>query len=278
MAAPNKKVYPLGLRSARIYKLNTNGYPDATALTAYDGILLGGPNVFTMDTPSRTQIVHPGNDGAKQYDSLPGIDPVAGTLSGSRVDFDTIAAVTGTKVFVEGETNWVGRMTDTEDAGLPDFGLVIYRQAKQASGVVRTFNTRVFPSLTLSPQNDGMQRDRNDPMGWELTFSKVTKDLTGRTWTTSDDGALVKVFNDGESFYRQHYAAFKADGTEDEYSFTATLQAANTTDMKVYVDGVLRSGTITLAVDKITFTGTLPTAGQIIVVKYPLAVSAVDED
>jgi len=48
--------------------------------------------------------------------------------------------------------------------------------------------------------------------------------------------------------------------------------------MKVYVDGVLRSGTITLAVDKITFTGTLPTAGQIIVVKYPLAVSAVDED
>lgn len=281
MTAPNKKLFPLGLEAGRIYKLNSDGVPDATGLTAYDGIAIGGPTVFSMDDVSREQIAHPGNNGVLQYDSLPGVDPVGGKLAGSRIDFDTIAAVTNTKVFVEGDTNWIGRMTNTEQAALPDFAMVLYTQSKQKTGNARTYNTLVFPSLTLAPQNRNLQRERSDPTNYLLTFAKTTQDITGRAWTLADDGATAKVYNEGESFYRIHYAFFLSDGTGPAYSFSAGLQAANTT-MNVYVItagvGVERTTNVTKATDKITFTTTQPAAGTIIAVKYYLLASAIDID
>lgn len=276
MAAPGKKIFPLGLEAGRIYKLNTDGLPAASSTAPYDGVAIGGPTVFAMENVEREQVAHPGNNGVLQYDSLPGIAPLAGSLAGSRIDLDTLALVTDTTVRVTGETNRVLRMTDTEDAGLPDFGLVLYTQAKGKTGSTRTYLTKVFPSVTLAPQNSGMQRERQDPTNYQITFSKVTADLTGEDFTALADGALSGVYLEMESYYRQHYVAFLADGTEDEYSFTATLQAANTTDMQVYVDGVERTTNLTKATSKITFTSSIPAANSLIVVRYPLATTAVD--
>lgn len=278
MAAPGKKIFPLGLEAGRIYKLNADGMPDATSTTAYDGVPIGGPTVFTMDNVEREQVAHPGNNGVLQYDSLPGIAPLAGSLAGSRIDLDTLALVTDTVVRVTGETNRVLRMTDTEDAGLPDFGMVIYTQAKGKTGSTRTYLSKVFPSVTLAPQNSGMQRERQDPTNYQITFSKVTADMTGEAFSVVADGAKSGVYYDAESFYRPHYAAFLADGTEDEFVFTATLQAANTTDMQVYVDGVERTTNLTKATSKVTFTTSIPAANSLIVVRYPLATTAVDID
>jgi hypothetical protein len=277
MAAPGKKVYPLGLEAGRIYAL-TNGLPAATGLTAYDGVPIGGPTVLTLDSVERERVAHPGNNGIQQYDSLPGTGAFGGSLVGSRIDFDTIALVTGVKVFVEGETNSIARMSDTEQRSMPSFGLLCYTQSKQKSGSVRTFSSIVIPSTTLAPQNHGYQRERSDPTNYMLTPTIVTADITGRTLTVADDGCLTAPYMEKESFYRQHYAAFKWDGTGPVALFTSTLQAANTTDMIVYVNGVIRTTNITKAVTGVTFTVTQPALNDIVVIKYGLADAAVDID
>ena len=277
MAAPGKKIFPLGLEAGIIYALNSDGVPAATSTTVYDGIEIGGPTVFTMDSVAREQVAHPGNNGVLQYDSLPGISAPAGSLTGSRIDLDTAAAVTGTKVFVESETNWIGRDTDTEQKSLPSFAMVLYTQAKGKALNVRTYNTLVFPQVTLAPQNRSLQRERSDPSNYQITFSKTTQDITGRAWTLADDGALVKTYNEGESFYRIHYAFFKSDGTGPAYLFSANRQAAN---MSVYVItvgvGVERTTNVTKAVTGVTFTVSQPAVDTIICVKYYLAANAID--
>ena len=283
MTAPTKKIFTVGLNAARIYALDQDSlYVTGGATSAYDGIAVGGPVVFSYEPPDPQSIAHPGNNTVLQRDVLPSQDTASGTLEVSRTDYDTLAHLLNVNVRTFNDIYslaWGSNQQGTE----PTVALVTYAQGKLPSGA-RAWSTYVMPRCVIVPKPKGMSREQQN-MTYFVQPQSTTAHITGLALTTSDDGATAAEVIEYQSNYRLHFAQWKTSaGAEVDYNFNINLKyTANAGNGIV----VTKNGTLmtygatadathyTANADKITF-GAALTENDIVVAMYELAESAVD--
>jgi hypothetical protein len=272
MANPTQKIFTVGLNAARIYALNSSGTPAAVNATVYDGLNVGGPTSFTLNIPTPTTIAHPGNNSVLQYDILPSLDTSNGTLTVSRQDNATIALLTGTKVFDDGERNVIGWMTSAQSTE-PTVMLLVYDQAKDNSGN-RVWHTYIMPRTVIYPAPKSMSRERSD-LSFAVQPSICTAFPNGIAFTAADQGYTTAQMLDYQSNHRIHIAAWVTTATEAAYSLPASAPAYVTggTGMVVTKNGVLMTygatadtTHYTANTTTITFGGALTNADRVVAI------------
>lgn len=239
MAAPSLKIFSVGMNAARIYALTTAGYPAATNATVYDGINVGGPIQFGLETPDPDVIAHPGNNAIRQTDVMPSLSPTTGTLTVSREDATTIALLSGTKVHViETSFNAIGWGTSQQSLE-PTVGMLVYDQAKDEAGN-RVWRTHMLGRCVILPKPKGMSRDRGD-LTYTVQPQVTTKYLTGLAFTANDNGFTTADVITFTSSHRLHVAAWVTTATETAYPFNASYPKYITgaPGIAVYKNGVL---------------------------------------
>lgn len=282
MTAPTKKIFTVGLNAARIYALDQDsGWIDAASATAYHGLSVGGPITFTYEPPDPESVVHPGNNGVLQRDTLPSQETSSGSLEVSRTDYDTVALLSNTKVRVFGDINSVGWGTNQQGTE-PTVAFVTYAQGKLPNGT-RGWSTFVFPKATIVPKPKGQGREQANHI-YAVQPNIVSTHLTGIAATLADDGFTTTEVFEYQSNYRLGFAAWKTTSTEDAYDFAANLKFVNLGAGSIVVTkngtqmtyGATADSThYTADADGITF-GAALTNGDIVVAMYELATTAVD--
>lgn len=284
MTPPTKKIFTVGLNAARIYKLDQDtGWINGSAgATAYNGLSVGGPVTFSYEPPDPTSIVHPGNNGILQRDSLPSQDTSSGSLEVSRTDYDTIALLSNTKVRVFGDINSIGWGTNQQGTE-PTVAFLTYAQGKLPSGV-RVWSTYVFPKALITPKPKGQDRNQQN-LKYFVQPNIVTTHLNGLAATTADDGFTATEVFEYQSNYRLTYDQWATTaGAEVDYTFDTDLPYTANAGSGIVVtkNGVLMTYGATAdathyvaTATKITF-GAALTNGDIVVAFRELAESAVD--
>jgi hypothetical protein len=275
MTVPTKKIFAVGLNAVRIYALNAlTGIINASSLTAYDGLSVGGPVTFSYEFPDPESVVHPGNNTVLQRDVLPSLDTSSGTLEVSRSDADTIALLNNTKVRTVGDANqllWGSNQAGNE----PTVGLVAYAQAKTPTGL-RAWSTYVMKAIVI-PKPKGMAREQANLTYFVQPQPSTTK-ITGETLTAADDGATSVEVLEYQSNYRMHFTSWNTTTSSATFTLGATFPMVNTTGLTVYVDGALQtSGAYTATTAAITFTANVA-GSKNVTAMYELAESVVDVD
>src|SRR5574340_408944 len=97
MTATSGKQLAVGMRYARAYALDSNGYPLVSSTTVYEGLEFGGAKSFELNVPDARRIVHTGNDRVLALDYLPPNEPVSGVLRIARSEMDLNALLMNTK-------------------------------------------------------------------------------------------------------------------------------------------------------------------------------------
>jgi hypothetical protein len=283
MSAPSKKIFTVGLNAARIYELDQDdGAIASTNATAYDGLSVGGPVLFSYSPPDPESIAHPGNNQVLQRDVLPSLDSSSGSLEVSRSDMDTIAALTNVNVFNPvTDINSIAWQTNQQGTE-PTVGLLVYAQAKTAAGL-RAWSTYIFPKAVIVPKPKGMSRDQANH-AFFVQPQSATKHIYGVALNSTDDGCTSAEVIEYQSNYRLHVAGWTTTATEAAYLFDASLQYTNNGAAGIIVtkNGVkMTYGATADAVhytadgDTITF-GAALTNGDKVVALYELADASVD--
>lgn len=284
MTAPTKKIFTVGLNAARIYELDQDdGAIASTNATAYDGLSVGGPVVFTYEPPDPESIAHPGNNQVLQRDVLPSLESSSGVLEVSRTDYDLIVALTNTNVFnPTTDINSIGWQTNQQGTE-PTVALLVYAQGKLPSGV-RGWSTYVIPKSVIIPKPKSMSREQSNH-SFFVQPQASSKHIYGVAFNATDDGFTSAEVNEYQSNYRLHIAGWTTTSTETVYSFDASQQYTANAGAGIIVtkNGVKMtysatpSGTTqySTSASAITF-GSALTNGDKVVALYELAESAVD--
>jgi hypothetical protein len=265
MTATSGLQLAVGARYAAVYKLNSNGRPAATGLTAYDGLTFHGPKAFTLNIPEPRKITHVGGDRVLAVDALPPTEAASGEIRVPTDNFDIDAVLTGTKKFTVAEASSLASMTDLQGSE-PQVGLLLFQQSLDSATKLRRWRYIIIPVARIVPMTVGMSENPEDTR-YMVYMSPTTKHLWGATMTTATEGATEAQFVRGMAEYKPHVAAWLADGTETHFPFATDKQAATITKVDVYVNGVLTSAGITVSTDKLTFTAA-PTLNDEIVAFY----------
>lgn len=283
MAAPAKKIFTVGLNAARIYELDQDdGSIASSNATAYDGLSVGGPVVFTYEPPDPESIAHPGNNQVLQRDVLPSLDASSGSLEVSRTDVDTIAALTNVNVFAPvTDINSIAWQTNQQGTE-PTVALMVYAQAKTAAGL-RAWSTFVFPKATIVPKPKGMSREQSNH-AYFVQPQSAAKHVYGVALNATDDGCTSAEVIEYQSNYRLHVSGWTTTSTETDYNFAAALKYTNNgangiivtkNGVKMTYGATADAVHYTADADGITF-GAALTNGDKVVALYELAESAVD--
>jgi hypothetical protein len=272
MANAAKYVFGAGLAYGQVFVLNSAGLPAATSVALYEGFPMPAPSTMTVSQGSPEYVPVIAHDQKLGQHMFPTTDPLTMALTLAKKDADFHAAITNTKVRTLHEAILTGEDTNQE-GNEPSVAIVVTSTGLPAQGA--RWQSQVFRYCTLTPIIKNAEGRTAAGYVYNGEASRYTKYLTGQALTSGTDGNTSEAVTDYFTNNRLWFAAFLADGTEDEYAFHADRQAADTASMGVYVDGVERTASITKATDKITFTGTLPTANQVIVVQYQLASTAI---
>lgn len=284
MTAPTQKIFAIGLNAARIYELDQDdGSIASVNATAYGGLSVGGPVVFTYEPPDPESIAHPGNNQVLQRDVLPSLEASSGVLEVSRTDYATIAALTNVNVRTNLITNvnaipWQTNQQGTE----PSVALLIYAQGKLPSGV-RAWSTFVFPKCIIIPKPKGMSREQANHV-YFVQPQSATKHLTGDALTITDDGCTAAEVIEYQSNTRLHIAAWTVTASEQTLLFDTDLPYSNngSSGIRVTKNGTpltygatADSNHYVADANSIDF-GAALTNGDKIVAMYELADTAVD--
>lgn len=283
MAAPTKKIFTVGLNAARIYELDQDdGTIASSNATAYDGLSVGGPVLFTYEPPDPESIAHPGNNQVLQRDVLPSLEASSGSLEVSRSDVDTIAALTNVNVFNPvADINSIAWQTNQQGTE-PTVGLLVYAQAKTAAGL-RAWSTFVFPKAVIIPKPKGMSREQANH-AYFVQPQSAAKHVYGVALNATDDGCTSAEVIEYQSNYRLHVAGWTTTSTETDYNFASGLKYTNNGSAGIIVTkngtkmtyGATADAThYTADADGITF-GAALTNGDKVVALYELADTAVD--
>lgn len=283
MAAPTKKIFTVGLNAARIYELDQDdGTIASSNATAYDGLSVGGPVLFTYEPPDPESIAHPGNNQVLQRDVLPSLEASSGSLEVSRSDVDTIAALTNVNVFNPvTDINSIAWQTNQQGTE-PTVGLLVYAQAKTAAGL-RAWSTFVFPKAVIIPKPKGMSREQANH-AYFVQPQSAAKHVYGVALNATDDGCTSAEVIEYQSNYRLHVAGWTTTSTETDYNFASGLKYTNNGSAGIIVTkngvkmtyGATADAThYTADADGITF-GAALTNGDKVVALYELADTAVD--
>jgi hypothetical protein len=259
----------VGLRHVQILALDTNGYPNTTATTAYEGITISGAKAFDVTDPEPRRITHTGDDRVIALDVLPPNEPMSGTITVGKINDDVDAVLSDDKSFTVGAAEMFGVGTDNRGEE-NQVCLMCYQQALDtdpASGSfgLRRFRGYIFPKTLLVRQEAGMN---NDPA--ETTYNvypQLTKEhVWGTAFSTTTEGFELAQGVRFISQYKPKLAAFNGDTTTTTFTLPTDVPAASTATIAVWVNGTADTSW-TLTTTNIT-TSEAPQTDQKIVVFY----------
>lgn len=265
MTAASGKQYAVGARHAIVYALNSDGRPNATATTYYEGLELTGPKAVTLNVPEPRRIDHYGADRVLAVDWLPPNEGVTGEIRVAKEDLDVDALVSGVVKFSFGEATMLVGSSD-QQGDEPDVGILCFQQSLDASTKTRKWRFFIIPSARLVALPGGMDENPVENR-YAVAASPTTKHLWGEAMEIATEGALEAAYVRGMSNSKPHIVAFLGDNAEDEFLFPTAKQASTVDNVTVWVDGVEQTSGITVAVTGVTFT-TPPGTGADIVVLY----------
>jgi len=267
MTVASGKQFPVGLKYAAIFELNSNGRPAATGTTAYEGVEVEGEKAFSLTIPDPRKIVHSGQDRVLAVDYLPATEAAEGELRVSVEDQAVLALITDVLSYSVGEAKFVPIGTDRQGEE-PQVGMMLYQQALDAAGKQRHWRCFIIASARCIPIVAGMGENAEDTR-FKVAPSPTTKTLWGETLDADTAGASEATILIGMTKGRPKLVAFKANGSATDFSFPASAPARDVATISVWKNGTLVSSGLTPAVDKITFS-VAPTSGDDIVVLYEL--------
>lgn len=268
MTAPTEPFLPVGFRYGTVYQLNAAGRPNATAAVAYDGIELPGPQAFNLTIPNPRTVPQLGNDRILAIDLLPPQQPYVGEINVSGINFDLDAILTNTKKTVIGTMNVLPYLTDQQGFE-PMVGILAYQQGLLKVARTRIWHAYVMPTTRLIPIRSSMT-EAPQPGKYYMAPNPSGSYLWGQALTLAVDGATEAGIADLYSAGKPHLAAFKGDGATLIMSFSANFQAALTSSITVFDNGVLVSSGLTLATTGVTF-AVAPVTGHDIDILYEVA-------
>jgi hypothetical protein len=274
MAATSGKMYPVGLRHARVYLLDANGVPDATSTTVYEGFEMTGAKAYELTIPDARRIVHVGDDRVLAQDVLPRQEVSSGTLRVARMDYDVYEALTSTHDATIGEAKVIGYGT-SKQGNEPSIAALLYQQAKDAVTGVRRWRAYILPSSQAIINPASLNENAPD-FAISLLPSAVQKHVWGVAFTEGVEGFTSAEMLESMTEGIPHIVSWKADGAATDFLFHASRPATATAKIHVITtvaaDGTVTdvTSTATKAVDKITIAGPL-TSGTKVVAFYEYA-------
>lgn len=239
----------VGCRDVQVLLINENGYPKATSVNPYVGRLISGPKAFTLNIPNTQPIAHIGRDVVEETDQLPSREVATAEIRSSGVKLETDAELSGVVVDTVGAySSFIPRQTDQQ--GFEPQAMAIAWQQSMLDGA-RRWHYYLVPSTRIVPMSAGLEENPVDHR-YSLNINPVKRLPWGQLLTVVDNGTLkagyidlystLRPANQGEQY---PLVAFKADGTETEFTFTA--YANGKTDYPIFVNGVLQSSGVTKA-------------------------------
>lgn len=257
----------VGARGGFLFPLNASGLPSAPSTAVYEGLELKGLKAGDLNVPNPRVITHAGNDRVLANDFLPSLEPITGEIRVANLGMDANATVMDVNKFSVGEMSFMPWGTDKQGSEI-DAGLFLFQQSLDTDLKLRRYRLIIAPKARVVPLASGMNENANEQR-YQLVTNPSTKHLWGTSLVEGTEGATEAAFIEGMSTYRPNLVAWKADGTEDNFLFPTSKQAADhsTPKIKVWNNGTVVSSGITYAADGITFSAA-PTTGNIIVALY----------
>lgn len=272
MSAPTGISSGVGFRNCVVFPLNEAGLPEpgTASATAYEGVLVSGAKVLTINEPEPRRISHIGDDTVLTLDFLPPTEAATAELHTGKVNNTLDAAVGGMKKFTVGEAAMLGVATDKRGYE-PQVGLLAYRQAQDtdpssATFGSRTWDFRIMPKAWVYARDSGYSDQPEDRI-YTVTPAYCSAHLWGTAFSESTEGMLRSQMLRGLAFGKPKIAVWKGNGTITEFNLPTTAPATATTKMTVWNNGTIVTTNLTKTVTSLTFT-TAPVTGNIVVCFY----------
>lgn len=247
-----------GLRAARVYELDSSGYPsgDQSGEDGYNGVDVTGVQSVSITPPSSRRINHRGNDSVFAQDKLPPTELGSGQVTTGKSNQTLDALLKGQVVETVGEAKMDAMETD-RDGYEPSIMLVYWRQAldvdpdSTTTAGLRRWQTHVLPKTTMAPMVGGAGQDDADVNTYDLTPTKVNASPLGKALTLAINGVTKGARFRYTSEYPVVFERFDGNSTIDTFNLQWTpISVAKTT---VLVDGVAATVSSVDTVNK-TFT------------------------
>jgi hypothetical protein len=266
MTATNS-VLPVGLRKVRVFELDPSGNFKATGSTPYEGLSFQGPKAYSLNIPESRRIAHLGNDRLIATDQLPSLEPYAGEIRVSAVDYDLDAFLMGQSTFGLGSALAVARGTDLQGSER-QVAMLLYQQALVRSTKSRVWRFHLIPMTRAIPIPSSFTENAEDHR-YSLAPTPVSKLPWGESLKVPTHGVTEATIFDGFMVNKPHIAAWLGDGTSTDFNFHVDRPAAESTEAYgVWVNGV--SATVTRSTTGIEFSSP-PANGALIVAFYGVA-------
>lgn len=245
-------VLPVGLRKGVVFEINASGRIEAQDDTLYyEGLSFQGPKAYALNIPEPRRIPHQGNDRLLAVDQLPSLDPIAGEIRVSALDFALDAFLMNQENFAVGDASMIARSTDLQGSER-QVALLLYQQALIKSTQTRRWHFHIIPSSRVIPIPASFTENAEDHR-YSLAPTPVKYHIWGTALSLLTEGVTEAGIFDGFTTNKPHLVAFKADGVEDVFVFNTAKQPVNA-NYSVWVDGVLQTAGITKNLTDVTFT------------------------
>jgi hypothetical protein len=251
MTEATGKNYPVGMRHAIIFALNSNGSPAATLTTAYEGVQIVGSKAFNLNIPDPRKFTHVGDDGPIQSDYLPPTEAASAEISASQDNNAVYALATGTTEVTIAESKVVGIGTSKQGSE-PQVAALCYQQSLDENGA-RNYRWYLIPKATLYPKPAGMGENPIDTT-YTVNMAVVTKYPWEKAFTANTEGFIRSQVLKGQSVYKPKIVAWLATTGQTEFVLPTSYPAQATGKMALFVDGVEQTENTTAGTTQIQFT------------------------
>ena len=276
MATPNSLHRAVGFRHCRLYRLDANGYLYASShTTPYEGTELTGPKTLVVTKPEPRRITHYGADRVLATDQLPPIESVSAVITASGTDLTLEALINNVSVISsQGEMKILGQATDQQGSE-PQFAILGWGQSLDGSNGKRRWDFVWLPACQVIPSGKSMNENAAEKT-YNVYPNVVSKYPYGVAFAQGTEGYTQAQYLEGIAEYKPHCIAFLGNGSATTFTLPTAKQAVSFDKMAVWhlvaSTGVITdvSGTVTLAVDDVTF-GTAPASGDSVFVLYEYA-------
>lgn len=273
-----------GLQMGIAYELNAKGRPKALNTTAYVGSEIYALKGYTVTLPGARRVPHTGNDRLLKTQIFPGQDAAAGELAVGAESLDLIAMLSGLVIKEIAGMKMLPHLTDNQGKE-PNVGFILMQAALSEKASAQGYHFHMLPSTKALVRLNGAGGEPQDmvydlapnavefyPWGAAVApLSDIYDEMSGVPEMGVYENGILSGFSTG----RPRMASFIC-GSGTVFSFPASAQAANATDIAVFTAAAgddfaepITTG-ITKATTGVTFT-TTPGAGTEVHILYQQA-------
>ena len=231
-------------------------------------------NEFAVTRPTATAVAKVGDNGTYGTWTQTPTDAMTGTSGFAIFDetFETVAQ--GRKIYSDNSYRVVA-----DSANCVNYrSLILIANSPATSQETATrglagYYVHIYLAVTASPSGESYNINEAVSFPYSLIFDETALDVFGTTLLDADYGTTQAARLRFFSQYPVHGGAYVGDGSASQTIVTSYTPAAASVDaVQVAINGTRRAYTTDYTVDPatktITFTGTLPAAGQQAVYLY----------